>query len=176
MRLEWKYVDESFLDWLRNNYEKRIPFSDYGDERFKPFFGTLFEVEDLIYVTQITSPKPRHQNMKRALDFYKVYHPDNNGLIAVVNLNFMFPVHKDLVESVIYKNIEKYRSFIDEEEKGKYIDFLRLELKEVNKLKLIDASQKIYKLKYEKPNDKVSLRCFDFKNLEIGCKKYISIL
>ena len=176
MNMIWKHIDDSFLDWMRERYEKRVPFSDYGEYGYKPFFGTLFAVNDLIYVTQISSPKERHANMKQSLDFYKIYHPDDDSLIAVVNLNYMFPAPNSVLEDLEYKNLNKYRSFDDEKEKSKYIDFLRMELQEINKLNLTEAAQKIYQLKYTAPDSRVSLRCFDFKRLEVGCSKYASLL
>ena len=172
MGLLWKHVDEGYLDWMRANHEKRIPLTEYGDDRFKPFFGSLFDVGDLIYVTQISSPKPKHYNMKNAIDFYKIYHPRNKSLISVVNLNYMFPVHCSLVEDIEYRNIEKYRSFKDITEKSRYINLMRLEMQEINKLNLIEASKRLYRLKQERPDDKVAMRCFDFKGLEAKCIEY----
>jgi len=170
--MQWKNVNEEFLEWLRNNYEGRIPNTNYGAHSYKPFFGNLFEIGDLVYVTQISSPKPRHNNVKQSLDFYKIYHPNDNAFIAVVNLNYMFPVHKTLLSPLRYADIYKYRNFVSDDEKSKYIDLLRTELKEINNLRLVDASQKIYALKYDKPNHPVSQRSFDFKSLEEACKKY----
>ena len=87
----------------------------------------------------------------------------------------MFPAPKLLVEDLEYKNIDRYRSFKDANEKSKYIDLMRIEIREANKLSLVEASNRLYKLKYEKPNDRVSMRCFDFKQLETGAAKYMSL-
>jgi len=173
MSMQWKNIDEKFLDWLRSNYDNRVPKTNYGADRFKPFFGNLFAVGDLVYVTQISSPKERHAKVKQSLDFYKIYHPDDDELIAVVNLNYMFPVHKMLMRNLKYSEIDKHRNFDSDDEKSKYIDFLRIELKEINKLGLINASQKIYELKYAKPT--VSQRSFDFKILENACLEYVRV-
>lgn len=89
--MKWYTVEDDLLSYLRKT-EERIPKIDYGNHRLKPFFGALFEVDDLIYVTQVSSLKPRHSTMKEDLDLIKLY--DGNRLIAVVNLNYMFPVPK----------------------------------------------------------------------------------
>jgi len=172
MAIGWKNVDERFLGWLRTNYEKRIPVTEYGESGYKPFFGNLFTVGDLVYVTQISSPKTRHIKMKQTLDFYKIYHPKDNSPIAVVNLNYMFPIHKSLLTDLKYSEIDKHRVFTDAEQKSLYIDLLRIELKEINKLSLVNAATNIYKLKYDKPEHSVSLRSFDFKKLERACLEF----
>ncbi len=58
----WVIIDEKYLDFLRAA-EPRIPFSDYGTDKYKPFFGVLFEIGDLVYVTQISHAQPRHMNI-----------------------------------------------------------------------------------------------------------------
>ena len=61
--MKWYTVEEDFLTYLRN-YESRIPNIDYGDDKFKPFFGKLFEIGDLVYITQVSHPKSRHYTIK----------------------------------------------------------------------------------------------------------------
>ncbi len=173
MRLSWKHVDECYLDWLRIHYESRIPYTNYGENQLKPFFGSLFEIGDLVYVTQVSSPKPRHTDLRESKDFFKIYHPIiTSQLLCVVNLNYMFPVHKSLVNDLKYADIDKYRSFTSEEEKSKYIDLLNMEMHEINRRDIESASQNLYRLKRDKPNDRVSHRCFNFINLEQGALEY----
>ena len=59
----WINVNEKYLDFLRS-FEKRIPRTDYGSDKYKPFFGILFEKDDLFYITQISHAQPRHLKMK----------------------------------------------------------------------------------------------------------------
>ena len=174
MEIQWKIPNEDYLDFLRDNYEGRIPFSDYGEDKYKPFFGSLFELDDIVYISQVSHPQGRHKTMTQQLDFYKIYHPDDGRLIAVVNLNYMFPIHKSLLVDLQYKDIEKYRTFRNDTEKSKYIDLLTNELRQINQLPLIKNSQKIYAIKYNYPNADVSLRSFDFKKLEQGCNEYVN--
>lgn len=55
----WVIVDEKYLDYLRG-FEPRIPHSNYGEAKLKPFFGALFEVDELVYITQVSHPQTRH--------------------------------------------------------------------------------------------------------------------
>ena len=172
----WVIVEEAYLDYLREA-EPRIPYSDYGTAHLKPFFGSLFAVGDLLYVTQISHPKPRHEKMKNSLDFHKVYLPGRTAaepdrLAAVVNLNYMFPVPKSLVENLQYQNIEAYRTFAAPAEKGKYIDLLRKELEAINALGLEEKAQKLYRIKTEHPDGWLAQRCLDYKQLESSAKNY----
>lgn len=167
----WKIINEDYTDYLRNKYESRIPHTDYGADKFKPFFGELFRINDLVYVTQVTSPKPRHYKLKESIDFYKIY--KDNKLISCVNLNYMFPVPKSELIDLKYKNIDNYVTFVSSKERSKYIQLLKYELSVINTLSLEQSASNLYQRKYSKPKDFVSLRCFDFKLLEIAAKKWI---
>ena len=50
---KWVTIDEEYLSILRQ-VDNRVPFSDYGKDKYKPFFGTLFEKDDLVYVVAIS--------------------------------------------------------------------------------------------------------------------------
>ena len=68
--MEWKHVDYNYLDWMRSNYEKQIPNTNYGSGAFKPFFGSLFETTKCIYVAQVSSYKPHvHDKFKQSLKY-----------------------------------------------------------------------------------------------------------
>ncbi len=164
--MKWINVNEKYLDYLRK-IEKRIPKTDYGTDRYKPFFGVLFEVNDLYYVTQVSHPQERHKNLRQQKDFYKLFDPKNpKRLIAVVNLNYMFPIPKNQTSPFIKKNINTYRTFKTEKEKSKYIDLLDTELFIINSMNLDNKAKDLYKLKYDKPDDRISKRCIDFKAME----------
>ncbi len=172
--MRWINVNEKYLDYLRNS-EKRIPRTDYGTNRYKPFFGILFEIDDLYYVTQVSHPQPRHNKLKQQKDFYKVFDPKNpNRLIAVINLNYMFPIPKTQTTPFIKKEIHTYRTFASEAEKSKYIDLLDTELSVINSMGIGTKAKHLYKSKYDKPEDIVSKRCIDFKAMEELALKYNS--
>lgn len=171
--MRWININEKYLDYLRS-FEKRIPYSDYGDKKYKPFFGVLFEVGDLYYVTQVSHPQKRHYNLKQQKDFYKIYDPKcPNRLIAVVNLNYMFPVPATETSYFHKREIHTYRKFDSEIEKSKYVNLLDIELQVVNSMSLDNKARYIYELKYKNPMHFVSKRCIDFKEMEKLAKKFL---
>ena len=170
--MNWLVIDEKYLNYLRN-IEKRIPMSDYGKDKYKPFFGVLFETKDFYYVTQISHPQSRHLKMKANQDFKKVYLPDSNRLVAVINLNYMFPIPKSMYQKLEYKDIDKHRTFVDDEEKSKYIDLMKKEIKIINTMNIEQAAIRVYENKYEKPDSDLAKRCIDFKAMEQLALQYV---
>lgn len=72
-----------------------------------------------------------------------------------------------------YMKILMIVSFNTDEIRSKYINLLKTELKIIQTLPLEDAARKLYYRKYSKSDDKVSVRCFDFKLLESGAVAWI---
>ena len=173
--MKWITIPEHYLNYLRSA-ESRIPYSDYGKNHFKPFFGVLFETDSLLYVTQVSSTKKRHNKIKKSIDFHKLYDKKDNKLLAVVNLNYMFPVPKELVTDLDYSKMNEYREFNTPEEKSKYISLLKLEMKLINELDIGDAARKVYIRKNTFPNDRVSKRCINFRELEKYALVYQQIM
>lgn len=164
--MEWLIIDECYLSYLRS-VEKRIPFSNYGNDKYKPFFGVLFETDKFYYVIQISHAQPRHARMKNNIDFKKIYDPKDNRLLAVVNLNYMFPILKSQKKILRYQDIDLHRNFIDNDEKSKYIDLLKTEMKVLSSMAGLEKSARmIYSNKYTKKNKPLADRSFDFKQLE----------
>lgn len=168
--LKWVSVSEEYLNYLRNNGDRRIPYSNYGVDKYKPFFGILFAVGNYAYVTQVSHPQNRHLTMPEKQDFKKIY--SGSRLICVVNLNYMFPVPLSEIEYIQYNNIEQYRSFKDDNEKSKYIQLLKKELQMISLRDLDIEAKKVYNHKYLYPNSNLSNRCIDFKALENLAEKY----
>lgn len=179
--MNWCSINSDYLDSLRTE-EIRIPYSEYtvdGQKRFKPFFTPLFTVLDLTYITQISSPKPRHEKMKDNLDFIKVYKKEEDktddtlDFYGVINLNYMFPVPSKYIYELKNSNIDTVREFENEEDKSKYIDLLSKQMEIINTLNLPVQAKKVYDLKNSAPGSKVSQRCLDFKGLEIVATNYV---
>jgi len=179
--MNWCSIDSVYLNDLRST-EKRIPYSEYvvdGQKRFKPFFTPLFTVLDLTYITQISSPKERHKKMKDNLDFIKIYKKEEDktegtlDFYGVINLNYMFPVPSKYIYELKNSDIDTVREFESEETKSKYIDLLSKQMDIIKTLDLPTQAKKLYDLKNSAPGSKVSIRCFDFKNLEIAATNYV---
>lgn len=93
---------------------------------------------------EISHAQPRHIKLKENLDFKKIYDPKDNHLIAVVNLNYMFPILKSDKVELKYKDIYLHRDFKNDEEKSKY----------------------------KRPECHIAKRCIDFKKMEIAAQRY----
>lgn len=169
--MKWIIISEKYLSYLRNE-EPHIPQSEYGRYKFKPFFGVLFETVDFYYVTQVSSVKERHKKMKQNLDFFKLYDNKKNKPLAVINLNYMFPVPKAEVTDLEYSMIDSNRKFTSDKQKSQYIHFLKLEMRQINKLDIGKAAKKLYQLKCNYPENVIAKRCIDFKELEKKAREY----
>lgn len=139
----WCSIDKDYISFLKN-YDSRIPNIDYGNNGYKPFFSPLFEKDGLVYATQVSSKKPRHLKMKESIDFVKIFDKTNKKLISVINLNYMFPVPKSEIIEVKYKNIDNFRTFSSLDEKNKYINLLKYEMKVINNKNIQAQALKVY--------------------------------
>ena len=45
--MNWLVIDEKYLDYLRKT-ERRIPFSDYGKDKYKPFLVCCLKPRNFI--------------------------------------------------------------------------------------------------------------------------------
>lgn len=162
-------IDTDFMDYLKK-LEQRIPDYNYGG-KYKPFLIGLFSVGDLTYVTQLISPKSRHEYLKEGLDFKKIYN-STGKLIACINLNYMFPVKTGNVRVLNINDISTLRLDLTPEYQFKYANFFAYELKLINKKNIPEEAKKLYDRKYDFPNDTISKRCIDFKQLEYYVECY----
>lgn len=167
--MKWCTIDTDFLNYLKE-HEPKIPDINYGEKKLKPFFTPLFKVGELVYVSQVTSPKPRHFSIKEDLDFIKLFKGEK--LIGVVNLNYMFPVPYDFIVEIEYSTLQNFKKFENEKEKNDYIVLLKKEMREIKEKKIDVVAENLYKLKYTFPNNRVAKRCLDFKFLENKCLEY----
>ena len=168
--LKWITVDEKYLDYLRTNVDSHVPMTNYGPNHLKPFFGVLFETDDYAYVTQVSHPQPRHQNIKSSLTFLKVF--NQNKLICVVNLNHMFPIPKNRVCEMQYGDIEQYRAFSSTKEKNDYVALLKTEMRIMQTMDIEKKALKLYNLCKNHPESVVSKSCMLFTKLEEACAEY----
>lgn len=159
----WCTISKKYISFLKK-YDSRIPNIDYGKNSYKPFFSPLFEKDGLVYVTQISSKKERHLKMKESIDFIKIFDKENKNLIAVINLNYMFPVPKSEIVEVKYKEIENFRSFKDFNEKSKYISLLKYQMKVIKNKNIDNQAVKLYQSVNN--NSFLKKRCLPFLLLE----------
>ena len=153
-------IKEDYLDYLKQS-ETRIPNQDYGENRYKPFYilCELSHDSEVLYVTQITSPKQRHVAMNNSVDFFKLRDP-NGKFIGATNMNYMFPVLPEYIEHLTFNDIKE---IVLEDYKVSRLSYYK---KAIEKINLKDKFEKLYTLRYERPDINVSKRCLDFKKLE----------
>lgn len=77
-----------------------------------------------------------------------------------------------MVQILKYGDINNHRAFSSPQEKSKYINLLKMEMNEINKINLDVKAQKLYRLKINHSEHNVSKRCIDFKFLESKVREY----
>jgi len=82
-------VNSNYCDYLRK-YDNKVAYNK-NEKELRPFIGILFKIEMCEYFAPLSSPKPKHKNMKNTLDFFKI----KNGELGAVNFNNMIPVNKN---------------------------------------------------------------------------------
>lgn len=51
----------------------------------------MFQIDTCEYFAPLSSPKPKHKNMKNIIDFFKI----KDGELGAVNFNNMIPVNEN---------------------------------------------------------------------------------
>lgn len=109
-------VDTEYLNYLRDHGDSRIPYKDYGVNRYKPFFK-LFSVGDITYVANISSPKSKHYHYNDSLDFTKLQNKKGD-LIGVVHTNLMFPVLNKHIKELSENDIAQILGGVENDHHG----------------------------------------------------------
>ena len=163
----WLNLDKEFCDSMRMSF-KEIPNTDYGKGKYKPFFP-LMKIGPFVYITQITSPKPRHEHLNEGKDLIKLH--DNYGrFIGVVNLNYMFPLLGKNYEALTEKAIEEL--YLDTNPLSytkKQLNFLNILTNDIKYKNIPSRAIELYKYKFSHTDTKLAQRCLDYKELEAKC-------
>ena len=137
----------------------------------RPFVGIVVICNNKEYCIPMTSPKPKHANMKNDKDFLKII--DKNGkLLGAMNLNNMIPIDKRLI-----KIINPNPLSTDTPQDTAYKNLLKDQLNwcNANQVMITQKANKLYKIITETPEKipKLTKRCCDFKKLEVALEKYL---
>lgn len=161
-------IKEEYINYLKQK-DDRIPDQDYGFGKYKPFY-ILNELDgsDVLYATQLTSPKQRHYGIKEGIDFKKLYHPGTGKLLGATNLNYMFPVLPEYIEHLSFHEL---KNILKEDYKVKTLAIEKSILSK-RKDELTKSFHKVYQNKYEKPYNNLANRCLDFKELEANMLEF----
>ncbi|MBP3635785.1 MAG: type III toxin-antitoxin system ToxN/AbiQ family toxin [Bacilli bacterium] len=158
-------VNPNYCDYLRS-FDNKVSYNNYGKE-LRPFIGILFKIDKCEYFAPLSSPKPKHLNMKNTIDFLKI----KEGELGAVNFNNMIPVCSNNYE-LINLNGQPITSL-----EKKYQKLLKEQLAWLNEnsIQIKNKSQKLYNLyKGNKLSNNIRKRCCDFILLEEKCIEYNS--
>lgn len=156
-------VDYKYCDFLRN-FDNKVVYNA-GTKELRPFIGVLFTIRDFEYFAPLSSPKPKHQNLKNTIDIIKI----NNGIYGVINFNNMIPVNK---ENYTIFDFDKKTKSLNEKNR---IELLKNQLRWINSNKVIimKKSRVLYDLYVKDLLPKnVKDRCCNFPLLEEKLSEY----
>lgn len=152
-------TEEAYIDYLLPIAPHLFQNKKPGQQNSRKYIGVLLIVNGHEYFAPLSSFKEKHQRMQEALDFLKI------KTFAVINLNNMFPVPKDVYS---YVNISKERN----------LKYRALLLKEYRYIKSIQEKIRknaitLYNHKIKNGNSTaLAKRCNDFERLEDACNRY----
>ena len=128
--------------------------------------GVLFEIDGFEYFAPLSSPKPKHKNMKNTVDFFKI----KGGELGAINFNNMIPVN---IENYVLIDLNKETTLANEQ---KYLKLLKEQLNwlNANYAQVKNKSLKLYQLyNMNKLSKNIMDRCCNFQLLEEKSKIYI---
>lgn len=169
-RLHLYTLDIKYANALSKADDRVMSVSPQEGKDNRPFVGIVVLFHDRKYCIPLTSPKPKHQNMKNDLDFSKII--DKHGkLIGALNFNNMLPVSDDVITLITIKPDAS-----DTPEQRKYKDLLsnQLDWCNDNADSILKKANKLYRFITETPEKSRNLtrRCCNFKKLEAVLDRY----
>ena len=97
-------VDIKYIRNLHNVDDKVLSVSPQAGKDNRIFIGIVVICGIRKYCIPLSSPKPKHKNMKNSMDFSKI--EVEGQLLGVLNFNLMIPVEEEqlqLVDTTIFK-------------------------------------------------------------------------
>ena len=156
-------INTDYCDYLRK-FDNKVAYNK-NEKELRHFIGILFKIETCEYFAPLSSPKPKHKNMRNTLDFFKI----KGGELGAVNFNNMIPVNTNNYSLV---DLNKETLTIAE---LKYQKLLKEQLSwlNANYYQVKNKSFKLYKLYNNgKLPKNIKSRCCNFKLLEEKCVEY----
>ena len=98
-RLNLYTLDMKYVRDLAKHDDNVMSISPQTSKQNRPFVGLVIICNERRYCIPLSSPKPKHQNMRNAVDFSRII--DRHGkLIGVLNFNNMIPVDETVVRRI----------------------------------------------------------------------------
>ncbi len=164
-------INIKYIRDLSNADDKVLSVSPQTGKEKRPLVGIIVICGKKEYCVPLSSPKPKHENMKNDKDFSRIISSDGK-LIGVLNFNLMIPVNKTLITMVdlhIYNN--------DSKKLTEYKNLMKDQLKWCNENidNITKKANKLYEFVTKTPDKSYSLtrRCCDFQKLEKVLEKWI---
>lgn len=164
MNFSFYMVDSRYCDYLRQ-FDPCVPYT-MEQKAIRPFVGIVFSLNGFQYYAPLTSPKPKHLQMKNQVDFLKI----NRGEWGAVNFNNMIPVPPERLTKVQMKILET-----DSAQDVAYKNLLSNQLSwcNANRETILKQAQKLYQIiTGGRAWGTLASRCCDFALDEKHCKAY----
>lgn len=164
-------INIKYIRDLSNTDDKVLSVSPQIGKEKRPLVGIIVICGEKEYCVPLSSPKPKHENMKNDKDFSKIISSDGK-LIGVLNFNLMIPVNNSLI-TMVDLNISKN----DSQKLADYKHLMKDQLKWCNDNidTITKKANKLYEFVTKTPEKSYNLvhRCCDFKKLEAVLEKWI---
>ncbi len=161
-------VDTNYCNYLRTS-DPCVPYN-MDMKKTRPFIGIVLSIEDIDYFAPLTSPKPKHLQMKNSKDFMKIA----GGEYGAINFNNMIPVPQECLLKVELNILPS-----DTEEERHYKNLLNNQLSwcNANKDRIQRTAKDLHELVvFGSAPEALALRCCNFALDEKQCRKYEAAL
>ena len=149
-------IKNDYIQFLRT-FDTKI---EENKNEKRPYVGVVLQIGSIEYYAPLTSPKPKHKNMKNSKDFRKI----ENGKYGAINFCNMIPVPRN---ALIWKDINnepdlQYRRLLQNQYKALKADWNAIQKTAENLRNLIVTPDD----KLGEFDRKVKSRCCDIVVLE----------
>lgn len=134
-RLSFVLVDSDYCDFLRQS-DPCVPYN-MDNKSDRPFVGVLLCIRNTSYYAPLSSPKPKHLQMKNQIDLLKI----DGGKYGVINFNNMIPIH---IHSIIPVDIAPKQGDSPSELRYKALLTNQITWCNSNRDYIISKAQKLY--------------------------------
>ncbi len=132
----------------------------------RPFVGILLQIQDMSYYAPLSSPKPKHLQIKKQVDLVKI----DDGKYGVINLNNMIPIHQNSITAVDVM-IYPTDTYVDVQYKTLLAN--QLTWCNANKDSILSKAQTVYKIiTGNKAWETLAKRCCNFAQDENLLRQY----
>lgn len=163
-KLKFYYVDENYANFLRQNYDPRVPnitSKEYKNKKF--FIGILMKVNGFDYLAPVSS------NTQESALAFNIMNKDGK-IISTIRLNYMFPVINGAYDMVQFNKLKsKYYKYLLHEE-WVYCNKHSFGICEL--AKSIYDNKTLYNYSSINERKMYEAMCCDFKHLEQGAMAY----